>query len=41
METLPDATGAARLLPQYFGVLLEHRGRGHGRTLWRGREYCR
>jgi len=35
MQTMPDPTGASRLLPQYFGVLPEARGRGHGRTLWR------
>ncbi|WP_455357163.1 GNAT family N-acetyltransferase [Streptomyces sp. SYSU K217416] len=32
METMTDSTGATRLLPQYFGVLPEHRG--HGRALW-------
>ncbi|MGW9496600.1 GNAT family N-acetyltransferase [Streptomyces prasinus] len=36
METMADAAGRARLLPQYFGVLPEHRGRGYGRALWRG-----
>jgi GNAT superfamily N-acetyltransferase len=35
METMKDSTGAVRLLPQYFGVLPEHRGQGHGRRLWR------
>ncbi|MFD7058484.1 GNAT family N-acetyltransferase [Streptomyces sp. NPDC059906] len=35
METLADARGDARLLPQYFGVLPQHRGRGYGRALWR------
>ncbi|WP_323138634.1 GNAT family N-acetyltransferase [Streptomyces sp. NBC_01571] len=35
METMPDATGTVRLLPQYFGVLPQHRGRGYGRALWR------
>ncbi|MET8957533.1 GNAT family N-acetyltransferase [Streptomyces sp. NPDC004533] len=35
METMPDSAGATRLLPQYFGVLPEHRGHGHGRALWR------
>ncbi|MEN8649611.1 GNAT family N-acetyltransferase [Streptomyces sp. 21So2-11] len=35
METMTDSTGASRLLPQYFGVLPEHRGHGYGRTLWR------
>ncbi|MFE3186591.1 GNAT family N-acetyltransferase [Streptomyces violascens] len=35
METMVDSAGATRLLPQYFGVLPEHRGHGHGRTLWR------
>ncbi|MGX5186178.1 GNAT family N-acetyltransferase [Streptomyces avermitilis] len=35
METMADATGAVRLLPQYFGVLPELRGRDHGRNLWR------
>jgi GNAT superfamily N-acetyltransferase len=35
MQTMPDPAGTPRLLPQYFGVLPEARGRGHGRTLWR------
>ncbi|WP_331462028.1 GNAT family N-acetyltransferase [Streptomyces sp. KMM 9044] len=35
METMADAGGRARLLPQYFGVLPFHRGRGYGRALWR------
>ncbi|MGW5866787.1 GNAT family N-acetyltransferase [Streptomyces sp. NPDC055239] len=35
METMMDATGALRLLPQYFGVLPECRGHGYGRALWR------
>ncbi|MFE2603579.1 GNAT family N-acetyltransferase [Streptomyces mirabilis] len=35
METLADASGAARLLPQYFGVLPQYRGCGYGRALWR------
>ncbi|MFF2385644.1 GNAT family N-acetyltransferase [Streptomyces sp. NPDC058108] len=35
METMPDAAGTVRLLPQYFGVLPQHRGRGYGRALWR------
>ncbi|WP_309317358.1 GNAT family N-acetyltransferase [Streptomyces salinarius] len=35
METMTDARGCARLLPQYFGVLPQHRGRGYGRALWR------
>ena len=35
MSTRPDPLGRLRLLPQYFGVLPSHRGRGHGRTLWR------
>ncbi|MFJ8607327.1 GNAT family N-acetyltransferase [Streptomyces sp. NPDC093675] len=35
METMPDAVGQVRLLPQYFGVLPAHRGAGHGRALWR------
>jgi GNAT superfamily N-acetyltransferase len=35
MEIRPDAVGTAQLLPQYFGVLPEHRGRGLGRFLWR------
>ncbi|MDH6133528.1 GNAT superfamily N-acetyltransferase [Kitasatospora sp. MAA4] len=36
MEIMKDPTGAARLLPQYFGVLPEQRGLGLGRRLWRG-----
>ncbi|WP_217164637.1 GNAT family N-acetyltransferase [Streptomyces sp. AC512_CC834] len=35
METMPDAAGKPRLLPQYFGVRPEFRGRGYGRDLWR------
>nr|QIY66416.1 GNAT family N-acetyltransferase [Streptomyces sp. RPA4-2] len=35
METMPDAAGTVRLLPQYFGILPQHRGRGYGRALWR------
>ncbi|MDX2643448.1 GNAT family N-acetyltransferase [Streptomyces sp. PA03-1a] len=35
MEIRPDAVGARQLMPQYFGVLPEHRGRGYGRALWR------
>ena len=35
MEIMPDSRGTARLLPQYFGVLPEHRGLGLGRSLWR------
>ncbi|MCX4530837.1 GNAT family N-acetyltransferase [Streptomyces sp. NBC_00841] len=35
METMTDPSGDARLLPQYFGVLPQHRGHGYGRALWR------
>ncbi|KAA6222003.1 N-acetyltransferase [Streptomyces albofaciens JCM 4342] len=35
MEVMPDSRGAVRLLPQYFGILPEQRGRGLGRALWR------
>jgi GNAT superfamily N-acetyltransferase len=35
IESGPDSRGAARLLPQYFGVLPEYRGLGLGRALWR------
>ena len=35
MAPRPDPLGRARLLPQYFGVLPSHRGRGHGRASWR------
>ncbi|MGW0086536.1 GNAT family N-acetyltransferase [Streptomyces sp. NPDC003393] len=35
METMADASGHVRLLPQYFGVLPEYRGHGYGRALWR------
>ncbi|MEU7166683.1 GNAT family N-acetyltransferase [Streptomyces morookaense] len=35
MEVMADSAGAPRLLPQYFGVLPEQRGRGRGRALWR------
>lgn len=45
METLADASGAARLLPQYFGVLPQFRGCGYGWALWRaamrwGHQHC-
>ncbi|MEV5879425.1 GNAT family N-acetyltransferase [Streptomyces sp. NPDC052101] len=44
MDTMADADGRTQLLPQYFGVLTETRGRGYGRALWRaamhwGREH--
>ncbi|NEA07654.1 GNAT family N-acetyltransferase [Streptomyces sp. SID10692] len=35
MEVLPDALGRHQLMPQYFAVLPEVRGRGLGRVLWR------
>ncbi|MEU6590568.1 GNAT family N-acetyltransferase [Streptomyces sp. NPDC046881] len=35
METMTDAVGRERLLPQYFGVLPQYRGVGYGRALWR------
>ncbi|MER5735022.1 MULTISPECIES: GNAT family N-acetyltransferase [unclassified Streptomyces] len=35
MEVLPDAIGRPQLMPQYFAVLPEARGRGLGRALWR------
>ncbi|MFC8520139.1 GNAT family N-acetyltransferase [Streptomyces sp. NPDC057257] len=35
MEIRPDAIGQAQLMPQYFGVLPDHRGQGLGRQLWR------
>ncbi|MGW1673314.1 GNAT family N-acetyltransferase [Streptomyces sp. NPDC002324] len=35
MEIRRDAVGSAQLMPQYFGVLPKHRGRGIGRHLWR------
>ncbi|MFJ1656184.1 GNAT family N-acetyltransferase [Streptomyces sp. NPDC088337] len=35
METMADVGGAARLLPQYFGVLPRYRGHGYGRAMWR------
>jgi GNAT superfamily N-acetyltransferase len=35
LRTMPDRRGRRVLLPQYFGVLPGHRGRGHGRALWR------
>ncbi|MFE4601114.1 GNAT family N-acetyltransferase [Kitasatospora indigofera] len=31
---MPDPAGRTRLLPQYFGVLPDHRGHGHGWALW-------
>ena len=36
LETMSDSTGATRMLPLYFGVLPDWRGRGYGRGLWRG-----
>lgn len=36
MHTQCDPAGVLRLLPQYFAVLPEYRGRGLGRALWRG-----
>jgi GNAT superfamily N-acetyltransferase len=35
LTIMPDRAGARMLLPQYFGVLPEYRGGGHGRALWR------
>ncbi|MFB7948944.1 GNAT family N-acetyltransferase [Kitasatospora phosalacinea] len=35
LGTVPDPAGRTCLLPQCFGVLPDHRGRGHGRALWR------
>lgn len=35
MDTMADSQGTTRLLPQYFGILPEHRGQGLGRALWR------
>ncbi|MER8028735.1 GNAT family N-acetyltransferase [Streptomyces bauhiniae] len=35
MEVRPDAIGRPQLMPQYFAVLPEARGRGLGRVLWR------
>ncbi|MEU5259727.1 GNAT family N-acetyltransferase [Amycolatopsis sp. NPDC021455] len=35
LAVMPDRDGAPVLLPQYFGVAPGHRGRGHGRALWR------
>ncbi|KUL45062.1 GNAT family N-acetyltransferase [Streptomyces regalis] len=35
MEVRLDAVGAAQLMPQYFGVLPDQRGKGLGRLLWR------
>ncbi len=35
LEVLPDAAGRPHLMPQYFAVLPEARGRGLGRILWR------
>ncbi|AZP22919.1 N-acetyltransferase [Streptomyces aquilus] len=39
MEIRPDAIGTPQLMPQYFGVLTEHRGQGLGRLLWRAAMY--
>ncbi|QMU73312.1 GNAT family N-acetyltransferase [Streptacidiphilus sp. P02-A3a] len=35
METMADPGDRLRLLPQYFAVLPDQRGHGHGRALWR------
>ncbi|OKJ97877.1 GNAT family N-acetyltransferase [Amycolatopsis sp. CB00013] len=35
LATMADRHGATAMLPQYFGVLAEYRGHGHGRALWR------
>lgn len=35
LTVMADRIGAQRLLPQYFGVLPDQRGGGHGRALWR------
>ncbi|MGH3876675.1 MAG: hypothetical protein ACRDSK_06510 [Actinophytocola sp.] len=35
LTIMPDRAGGRMLLPQYFGVLSEQRGAGHGRALWR------
>ncbi|MFD8914364.1 GNAT family N-acetyltransferase [Streptomyces sp. NPDC059575] len=35
MEVRPDPIGRPQLMPQYFAVLPEARGRGLGRALWR------
>ncbi|MBE8519381.1 GNAT family N-acetyltransferase [Amycolatopsis sp. H6(2020)] len=35
LAVMPDRGGSPVLLPQYFGVTPGHRGRGHGRILWR------
>ncbi|MFD5327175.1 GNAT family N-acetyltransferase [Streptomyces sp. NPDC127092] len=35
MEVRPDAAGRPQLMPPYFAVLPEARGRGLGRLLWR------
>ncbi|MEV0642695.1 GNAT family N-acetyltransferase [Streptomyces sp. NPDC050619] len=39
MEVRPDAIGCPQLMPQYFAVLPEARGRGLGRVLWRAAMY--
>ncbi|MEU9881163.1 GNAT family N-acetyltransferase [Streptomyces phaeochromogenes] len=39
MEVRPDAIGCTQLLPQYFAVLPEARGRGLGLALWRAAMY--
>ncbi|OXM64673.1 GNAT family N-acetyltransferase [Amycolatopsis sp. KNN50.9b] len=38
LTVMPDQPGRRMLLPQYFAVLPEHRGQGHGRALWRAVE---
>jgi GNAT superfamily N-acetyltransferase len=35
LTVMLDRAGSRMLLPQYFGVLPEQRGAGHGRALWR------
>ncbi|MEU4095932.1 GNAT family N-acetyltransferase [Streptomyces sp. NPDC026673] len=39
VEIRLDAMGTRELMPQYFGVLPEHRGCGNGRALWRAAMY--
>ncbi len=39
LTIMPDRVGGRMLLPQYFGVLPDQRGAGHGRALWHAAQH--